>query len=76
MTIDELRKIVHATPFQPFKLRLADGRTISVPHPDFIAMGGQGRTVIVTTQDETLWNLVDLLLVTDVEVEGAAPASR
>jgi hypothetical protein len=76
MTIEELRKVVHATPFQPFKLHLADGRTISVPHSDFIAIGGQGRTVIVTTEDETLWNLVDLLLVTDVEVEGAAPAGR
>lgn len=25
--------------FQPFSLRLSDGRTIEVPHPDFIAVG-------------------------------------
>ena len=76
MTIEELRKIVHATPFQPFVMHIADGRAVRVPHPDFIAIGGHGRTVIVTTEDETLWNLVDLLLVTDVEVQGPAPANR
>ena len=76
MTIDELRKIVHAVPFQPFRLHLADGRAVQVPHPDFIAIGGQGRTVIVTSQDETLWNLVDLVLVTDIEVQGSAPAGH
>ena len=55
-------------------MHLADGRAIRVPYPDFIAIGHQGRTIIVIAPDETLWNLIDLLLVTDIEVEGAAPA--
>jgi len=25
--------------FEPFVLRLSDGRTVEVPHPDFIAVG-------------------------------------
>ena len=75
MTVEELRKIIHSTPFRPFTLHLADGRGLRVPHPDFIAVGAQGRTVIVIAPDETLWNVIDLILVTDVEVEGPAPAT-
>jgi hypothetical protein len=76
MTVEELRKIVHTSPFQPFTMHLADGKSVRVPHPDFIGIGGQGRSVIVISQDGTLWNLVDLLLVTDVEVEKQALATR
>jgi hypothetical protein len=35
MTKKEIRELVHHSPFQPFRLHLADGKDLRVPHPDF-----------------------------------------
>ena len=68
MTINSLRDRLHAVPFQPFAIRTANGRAVQVPHPDFIAVAGGGRTVIVASQTEDHFTVVDLLLVTQLEV--------
>ncbi len=39
VNIDEIRKLMHAQPFQPFLVRTSDGRELLVKHPDFIAFG-------------------------------------
>ena len=67
MTIKEIRNLYEARPFQPFIIHLADGRTIPVDHPEFLASSPSGRTIIVYRQDDS-FNIVDLLLVTDLEV--------
>lgn len=33
MTLDQLRKVHQTSPFHPFRIYLADGREIDVPHP-------------------------------------------
>ena len=30
------QEVIHAAPFRPFALSMADGTRIDVPHPDFI----------------------------------------
>jgi hypothetical protein len=67
MTIEQLRAAHRAQPFRPFVMHLADGRQISVKHPDFIMTAPSGRTVIVYQADDS-FNIVDLLLVTDLEL--------
>ena len=37
MRTENLREVIHAAPFRPFALCLADGTRVDVPHPDFIA---------------------------------------
>jgi hypothetical protein len=37
MRIEELKKAKDERPFQPFSIRLADGRKVPVTHPDAIA---------------------------------------
>ena len=44
MTIEQIRERL-AEP-EPFVLRLSDGRKIEVPHPDFIAVGGNVAIVV------------------------------
>lgn len=66
MTIEQLRTAYQAEPFQPFVLHLADGRAISVRHREFMLFSPSGRTVIVSQPDDS-WNVIDLLLVTDLE---------
>ncbi|MBV9659229.1 MAG: hypothetical protein JO295_14105 [Verrucomicrobia bacterium] len=79
MSFDELRDLVHAGPFQPFTLHMADGRKIRVPHPDFIALSGDRRTAIVTRssrQEKPSFNIVAVPLVTQIEVHGKPPESE
>ena len=71
MTIERIRAQCHLQPFLPFTLHLADGREIPVPHPDFVALGPLGRTLLVYRPDES-HHVVDLLLVTDLHVSSAS----
>ena len=76
MTVEQLRKVHQARPFQPFILKLADGNHIEVKHSEFLAHSPSGRTVIVTTSDES-FEVIDLLLVASIEGgNGQANKSR
>ena len=66
MTIEQFRLAIHEQPFKPFTIRMADGRTFEVPHPDFIAQSPSGRIVSVFKSDDTC-SLLDLLLMTELE---------
>ena len=69
MTVEQLRRIIGQTPFQPFVVHLADGREIPVPHRDFIWQPpGGARTFVVAHQDDDTFEIIDLLLVTTLEV--------
>jgi len=75
MTIEAIREAVHAEPFRPFKLRLAGGPSIPVLHPDFIAFGPKGRTVVVYREDDT-FKILDTLLVTEIERTSRSAGKR
>jgi hypothetical protein len=76
MTIDQIRKVHQAKPFQQFRIHLADSRAIDVTHPELLAVNEPGRTIIVVTGDESLYEVVDLLLVTSLEVLNGHTRSR
>jgi hypothetical protein len=40
MNIDEIKRIKDERPFRPFQIRTADGREITIGHPDAIAWEG------------------------------------
>ena len=67
MTIDAIRQLHEAQPFRPFDIVVADGSRIHVPHPEFLAHPGKGRTVVAFDQSGT-FKVIDLLLVTHLEV--------
>ena len=69
MTVTELRAQCDEEPFHPFIMHLADGRQILVDHPDFVAFAPSGRSVTVYQPDDSR-NVVDLLLVTDLEMKA------
>ena len=37
MTLEAIRKVYLSQPFKPFVIHVADGRKLSVPHPEFMA---------------------------------------
>jgi hypothetical protein len=68
MTANQIRKLHQARPFQAFRINLADSRSLVVSHPELLLINEGGRTIIVVTGDENLYEVVDLLLVTSLEV--------
>ena len=75
MTIEKVKELYDATPFRPFTFHLADGRAIPVHHRDFIMAAPSGRTLIVMQPDDSM-NIIDLLLVTDVELKLGRNGAR
>lgn len=72
MTAEQFRTMREANPFRPFTIHLADGRTLPVPHRDFVSQSPSGRTIIVYQSDEG-FSVVDLYLVTELEVQAPSP---
>ena len=66
MTVEQLRSLHQAQPYRPFRIHLADGRSLDVKHPEMLAHEG-GRTVIVYVASER-FEIVDLLLVSSLEI--------
>jgi hypothetical protein len=75
MTIERMRELYDAEPFRPFVIHLADGREIPVVHREFIMTTPGGRTIIVAQPDDSL-NIIDLLLVTDLEIKSNGRHSK
>jgi hypothetical protein len=66
MTGEQVRSLYRAMPFAPFRVHMADGRSIDVPHPDFMHLSPTGRRLIVDRSDDS-FGVLDVLLVTSVE---------
>lgn len=85
MIIEQLRAVHQAdpfkpftVPFKPFTVHLADGRSLHVPHREFLSQSPGGRTLIVYHEDES-FSILDLLLVTELKVtngKGRQPRRR
>jgi hypothetical protein len=67
MTTEQFKTTLHLQPFKPFMIRMADGRSFNVSHPDFVAQSPSGRTVIVFQPDES-YSVLHLLLMTELQV--------
>jgi len=75
MTIEKLRELHQARPFQPFDVHLADGRVLPVDHPEFLAQSPKSRTIAVGRTDGTI-EIVDLLLVVSLKPRPQPAARR
>jgi hypothetical protein len=62
-----IREASHRQPFEPFTIRLADGRVFSVPHPDFVAVGK--RRIIVVSEDDS-WSVIEPSLIVSLDQNG------
>ena len=63
MVSDHIRQHLAMQPFRPLDLNLADGRKLSVLHPEFIYVPPKNeRTVFVTHEDGEV-EIVDALMI-------------
>jgi hypothetical protein len=70
MDIAGVREALHRQPFEPFNIRLADGRSLPVPHPDFVAL--TPRRVIVGAEDYS-WSIIEPLLIVSLDSMSRRP---
>jgi len=74
MTVEAIRRVHQARPFEPFIIYVADGRELTIRHPENIALTPQGRTILIGLPDEN-FEIVDLLLVTGLRTLKETQAS-
>ena len=60
---DEVRKLLHTVPFQPFLVKTSDGKQYRVKHPDYVAISPKGGRVTLYTDEETSTTLSALHIV-------------
>jgi hypothetical protein len=68
--LEELRNRIRATPFIPFTVYVADGRSFPVPHPDHILATSRG--LVAVENDEGLLDILPVLLVSGLRTQAAA----
>jgi hypothetical protein len=54
MDLNGLREALRKQPFEAFPIRLADGRSLAVRHPEIVAVG-QRRAVVIGENDSWSW---------------------
>jgi hypothetical protein len=72
MNIELVREALHSQPFLPFDLRLADGRSLHVRHPDFVAVSSR-RVVVIDSEDGGM-SVLEPLLIVSIETPAQAPS--
>ncbi|MGC8643704.1 MAG: hypothetical protein ACP5XB_27915 [Isosphaeraceae bacterium] len=73
MRAENLHEAIHAQPFRPFVLMLADGTRWQVSHPEWIMQPPGARTTVVMGEDESV-RILDTALILGIEVPPPVPA--
>lgn len=66
-TREQVRDAMHQAPFRPFTVRLTDGRSYVVRHPDFVSVPASDRGRDLVIHDDAGTHRIDLLHVVEVE---------
>jgi hypothetical protein len=69
MQSQDLKANLKAQPFRPFTIRMADGRTFDVKHPDFLLLSPNGRTAFVFQQSSPDYSIIDVMLMTEIQFQ-------
>ena len=70
----EIRKLVHAVPFVPFIIHLADGGQLRVPTVDHIAVPPAGGRIFVFGDDDR-YDVLSALLISRITVDRESATS-
>jgi hypothetical protein len=73
MDLQGIREALNRRPFEHFSLRLADGRSLAVPHPETVAVGKR-RLILVKPDDS--WLVIEPLLIVSLDYNSKRPTKR
>ncbi len=66
MDVAGIRETLRRQPFEPFTIRLADGRSLEVRRPEFVAVGNR-RMVVISEDEVESWSVIEPLLIVSLE---------
>jgi hypothetical protein len=66
MSVSTIRDAINAQPFRPFTVHVADQRTFTIPHPEFVSIGPQNRTLVIWNEDGGA-SFLDMLMITGID---------
>lgn len=67
MDLQGIREALNRVPFTPFAIRLADGRSLGVEHPEFVAVGKR-RAIVIAADDS--WSVIEPLLIVSLDYDA------
>jgi hypothetical protein len=68
MHAEELKALLHASPFKPFTVHLAGDKAFFVPHEDFALLTPKGRTLVISHREKEAVDLLDVALISRIEI--------
>ncbi len=71
MMKEKIRELLRTSPFVPFVIHTASGKSVTVPHPDFILAASEGPDVIFEEPSGRM-HVINVMLITSLE-KGASP---
>jgi hypothetical protein len=71
MHVDTIREAIRRQPFQPFTLRMNDGRQFYIPHPECIAVSPTVVVVINAVTEAGIW--LESALIASLEPSNRPP---
>jgi hypothetical protein len=71
-----IRELLRTVPFQPFIIRMADGREYRVEHPDFVLASSADVSQVIIEDPDGRMHFLSVLLMTSIEKSAEAIADR
>src|SRR5579884_250458 len=68
MKVDELKRAKDQRPFQPFEIRMADGRLVTVRQPDTLAWDPEVPRTAIALAEGGGWEVIDIALITSLGI--------
>ena len=62
-----IRELLHAVPFCPFVIRMADGREYRIEHPDFVLAASSDVPQVTIEEPNGNQHFLSVLLMTSIE---------
>jgi hypothetical protein len=72
-TTSQIREVIKAQPFRRFIIRLSDGRSYEVDHPEFAMIGRDGMDLLFVADDRGIHHIYVPLIV-EIEIPAPQPA--
>jgi hypothetical protein len=69
MNPNDLRMALKSSPFHPFLIRMADGRTFEIHHPDFLLVGPDNRIAFAYPMTGGNFSMLDIMLMTELSFD-------
>jgi hypothetical protein len=74
MTSNQIKELLHATPFTPFRVHVADQKEFEIPHPDFAMLTQNGQTLVVNAKTGDFVHIISVPLISRIETKEAQSA--